>query len=141
MDERFGIVNERPRFSAVLLAVFAALALTLASVGIFGVTAHAVSRRTREIGIRIALGAGPAAVSGLFVRQGLRLILWGALVGIGGALALTRVLQSQLFGISATDPITFVATSAVLIAVGTAACYVPARRAARVDPLRTLRTE
>jgi putative ABC transport system permease protein len=141
MEERFGVVNQRPRFSMALLSAFAALALLLAAVGVYGVTAHSVSVRTKEIGIRMALGAEPERVASLVVREGLKLVTVGVLLGVVGALALTRVLQSQLFEVSPTDPRTFVLTAVILIGIGGAACYFPARRATRVDPLKTLRSE
>jgi putative ABC transport system permease protein len=141
MGERFGVVNQRPRFSMTLLSIFAALALLLAVVGVYGVTAHSVSLRTKEIGIRMALGAQPEKVTGLVLREGLKLVTLGVLIGIAGAFALTRVLQTQLFEVSPTDPLTFALTALVLIGVGGAACYVPARRATLVDPLKTLRSE
>ena len=141
MEERFGVVNQRPRFSMALLSTFAALALLLAAVGVYGVTAHSVSVRTKEIGIRMALGAEPERVASLVLREGLKLVTFGVLLGVAGALALTRVLQSQLFEVSPTDPLTFVLTALILISIGAAACYLPARRATRVDPLKTLRSE
>jgi putative ABC transport system permease protein len=141
MEERFGVVNQRPRFSMALLSTFAALALLLAAIGVYGVTAHSVSARTKEIGIRMALGAQPERVTGWVLREGLKLVTFGVLLGIAGAFAVTRVLQSQLFEVSPTDPLTFGLTALILISVGGAACYFPARRASRVDPLKTLRPE
>jgi putative ABC transport system permease protein len=140
MEERFGVVSERPRFSTLLLSIFAALALLLAGVGIYGVMANAVRARTREIGIRMALGAEPQVVARALLAHGLRLIAAGVLLGTAGALALTRVLQSQLYEVSATNPITFILAAAILAAIGAAACYLPARRAARMDPLLVLRS-
>jgi predicted permease len=129
------------RFNVILTGSFALTALVLATTGVFGVTAHSVSRRTREIGVRVALGAASGDVSGLIVRQGLRTILAGVAVGALGALALTRSVRSLLFGVSATDPLTFVAVTLVLAAAALLACYVPARRATRVDPVQALRSE
>lgn len=141
MEGRFGILNQRPRFSMVLLSIFAGLALVLAAVGIYGVTAQSVNMRTKEIGIRMALGAAPQAVSRLVITEGLRRIAIGIVFGVTAAFALTRVLQSQLYEVRATDPLVFGVTAALLIVVGLAACYFPARRAARVDPNQTLRME
>ena len=127
------------RLSMVLLSLFAALALTLAAVGIYGVISYAVGQRTREIGIRVALGARPTDVSRLVTWQGMRLALAGVAAGLTLAFALTRILSSQLFEVSALDSVTFAAVPALLIAVALAACYIPARRAARIDPLIALR--
>ncbi|MEM7350749.1 MAG: ABC transporter permease [Acidobacteriota bacterium] len=130
-----------PRFTTQMLTAFALLALVLAAVGIYGVMAYSVSQRTREIGIRMALGAERSSVVRLVVGQGLGLTLAGLALGVGTALALGQGLEALLFGISPTDPATFAATAALLIAVGTLACYLPARRAAQVDPVVSLRDE
>ena len=127
------------RFNMLLLAIFAATALVMASVGIYGVLAYAVSRRTQEIGIRMALGAQTRDVLRLVGREGLVLVLAGIAFGLVGALALTRLMSSLLFGVSPTDAATFAAVPALLAAVALAACYLPARRAARVDPTVALR--
>ncbi len=131
----------QPRFYMLLLSIFAAAALLLAAIGIFGVMAYMVAQRTREIGIRIALGAEPARVQQLVVGRALRLAIGGVVIGGVGALALTRVLESLLFGVSATDPVTFAAVALLLTAVALLASYLPARRATRVDPMIALRAE
>jgi ABC-type antimicrobial peptide transport system permease subunit len=130
-----------PRFTAILLGAFAALALLLAGFGLYGVMAYAVAQRSREIGIRMALGAQAADVRSLVVNQAVRLGAAGLALGIAGALAATRVLDSLLFGVSASDPLTFAAVSAALISVLLLAAYLPARRATRVDPIVALRAD
>ena len=129
------------RYDTLLMGLTAGLALLLAMVGIFGVTAHAVAQRTREIGVRMALGAQPRDVLRLVLGRGLRLTLYGIGVGLVAALALTRVLGTMLYGVTATDPLTFIAVSLGLILVALLACYIPARRATKVDPLIALRYE
>ena len=133
-------VSDR-RLSLLLLGIFAAIALLLASVGIYGVMSYSVEQRTREIGIRMALGAERSSVLRLIVGQGARLAASGILVGIAGAFALSRVMAGLLYGVSATDPLTYLALAAVLAAVAVAACAVPARRALLVDPAVALRAE
>jgi ABC-type antimicrobial peptide transport system permease subunit len=133
--------GDRRRLNLWLFGAFALLALTLAAVGVYGVISYTVAQRTREIGIRMALGAERGAVAALVVRHGLGLAALGAAVGLGGALALTRLMESLLFGVGTADPLTFAAAPLVLIAVAAVACLVPARRASRVDPTVTLRYE
>jgi predicted permease len=131
----------RPRFMVQLLLVFAAMALLLCAIGIYGVTAYAVSQRTREIGIRMALGADRSAVRALVLREGLRLAAAGVALGLAGAFALTRLLRGFLFEIGPGDPVTHAAVALLLAGVALAACAVPARRAARLNPIAALRTE
>lgn len=141
MDELLNRSVAPKRFTLFLLALFAALALGLAAVGIYGVLAFSVSRRTHEIGIRLALGAHPRDILRLIVRQGMDLVFLGIVLGIAGAVALTRLMASLLYGVSATDPATFVAVAVLLTFVAVLACYVPARRAMRVDPMAALRCD
>jgi ABC-type antimicrobial peptide transport system permease subunit len=124
-----------------LLSLFAALALTLATVGIYGVISYAVSQRTREIGVRMALGAHRGDVLRLILGEGLKLVLTGAVLGIVFALIATRFIATMIYGVSATDPLIFLYVITLLVVVSLAACYVPARRAMRVDPIVALRYE
>jgi putative ABC transport system permease protein len=130
-----------PRFAAGLATGFGLLALTLATMGLYGMMAYAVSRRTREIGIRVTLGAQGRDVLKLVIGRGMLLVIAGVVIGLAGAFALTRVLSSLLFGVSATDPLTFIAITLLLIAVALLACWIPARRATKVDPMVALRFE
>lgn len=129
------------RFNLMLVAFFGITALLLAAIGIFGVMAYSVSRRTREIGVRVALGAGSRDVLGMILGQGLRTILIGVAIGLAGSLLLTRTLESMLFGVTATDPLTFAGVIVILVMTALLACYLPARRAAKIDPMVALRYE
>lgn len=129
------------RYEAFLATAFAAFAVLLAALGLYGVIAYSVSQRTREIGVRMALGADRRNVLGMVMRQGLKLALLGVGIGIIGALALTRFLSSLLYDVKATDPVTFIAVAAILTGVAMVACYIPARRAMNVDPMTALRRE
>jgi ABC-type antimicrobial peptide transport system permease subunit len=130
-----------PRFRALLIGVFALLALALAMAGIYGVMAYSVAERTREIGIRIALGAQPGGVLHLVLGQGMRLVAAGLVVGLGGAFVTTRLLTSMLFEVKPFDPVTFAGACGALFAVALVANYIPARRATHVDPMVALRHE
>jgi putative ABC transport system permease protein len=124
-----------------MLGAFAAFALLLAAVGIYGVLSYLVTQSTHDIGVRVALGAQPGNIIGLVVRQGMELAAIGILAGLAGAVALTRVMGSLLFGVSATDAVTFGAVAVLLTAVAFAATVIPARRATKVDPMVALREE
>jgi putative ABC transport system permease protein len=131
----------QPRFRATLVGLFALAALVLAATGIYGVIAYLVSQRRNEMGIRLALGAESKDILRLIVGEGLKLIGAGILLGLMGALMLTRLLSALLFGVSATDPLTFVIIAIVMTTVALLACYLPARRATKVDPMIALRSE
>jgi putative ABC transport system permease protein len=141
MEARVSASVSQPRVQMNVLGAFAALAILLAAVGIYGVMSYSVTQRTREIGIRMALGAGRRAVLGLVLRQGFTMVTLGLVAGLAGALLLTRVLRTLLFGVSTTDPAVFAAIVALLSTTASIAAYVPARRATRVDPLVALRDE
>jgi putative ABC transport system permease protein len=130
-----------PRFSALLLASFAALALVLACIGMYGVISYSVSQRTQEIGIRMALGAHHRDVFSMILAQGARLAGLGVAIGLLAAVAATRVMGGLLYGVRPIDPPTFIAVAVFLMAVALVACYVPARRATRIDPMVALRNE
>jgi putative ABC transport system permease protein len=131
----------RSRFNTLLLGLFAGLATLLSAVGIFGVMNYSVALRTRELGLRLAIGAQPRQVLLLVLRQGLLLTVFGVVIGLGAAFALTRLLSGLLFGVAAVDVSTFTTISLLLILVSLLACYLPARRAMRIDPLQALRYE
>jgi predicted permease len=141
MDEVVDQANAEPRFEMLLLAVFAVVALVMAAVGIYGVMSYSISRRTHEIGIRVSLGATRGEILLLVLRQGMVLALTGAAVGIMGALLLGRLMAKLLYGVPATDPLTFAGVATLLLAVAVIASYLPARRAMRVDPIVALRYE
>jgi putative ABC transport system permease protein len=141
MDQVVSTAIARPRFVTLLLAVFAGVAVLLATIGIYGVMSYTVAQNTREIGIRLALGAQQGDVLKLVVGQGLVLTMLGVMIGLACAFGLTRLMANLLYGVTATDPITFVAVPALLLAVSLFACYVPASRAAKVDPMFALRCE
>ncbi|HEY6402478.1 MAG TPA: FtsX-like permease family protein, partial [Blastocatellia bacterium] len=141
MERRLAESIAPRRFQMMLFGVFAAVALALAAVGIYGVIAHSVSLRTHEIGIRMALGAKPRDVLRMVVAQGMRLALIGLAIGLTGAFALTRVMASLLFSVSPADPATFASASALLAVIAFLATYLPARRATKVDPMIALRHE
>ena len=141
MDDWMSVSLARQRFNMLLLGLFAGLAMLLAAVGIYGTMAYRVSQRTNEIGIHIALGAQRADVLKLVLCDGAKLAFAGIVVGIAGAAAVTRVMASLLFDVTPTDPATFILTTLLLATVALAACYIPARRAMRVDPMVALRYE
>jgi putative ABC transport system permease protein len=141
MNERLSSSVAVNRFVMLLIGVFAALATILAAVGIYGVMAYTVSQRTHEIGVRMALGAGAHDVVGLVMANGLKLVVSGMGIGIAGALALSRVMESLLFEVSTTDPLMFGIMAAVLAAVAMLSCFLPAYKAVRIDPMIALRYE
>jgi len=141
MEAILGETYSRQRFSTVLMSGFSIIALLLAAIGIYGMLAYSVTERTREIGVRVALGAQPGSIVSMIVGSGLRLVAAGTLAGIAGALALSGLLKGLLFGIQPTDVLTYVAVALVLASVAMAAAWIPARRAAKLDPMNALRAE
>jgi ABC-type antimicrobial peptide transport system permease subunit len=141
MSERIGAQTARNRFTSWLMGIFAAVALLLATVGVYGVMSYAVTRRAQEIGVRMALGADRLQVLLLIVGQGLPLILAGILVGLAVSFGLTRLIATLLYGVTPTDAFTFASVTALLISIALFACWLPALRASRVDPLQALRHE
>jgi putative ABC transport system permease protein len=131
----------QPRFRALLITAFAVVALALAGVGLYGLISYTVAQRVPEIGVRLALGATPSQVGGLIIRQGVMLAVGGVVLGLAGALATTRLMRGLLFAVSATDPIVYSALAALLLTIAALACYIPARRAMKVDPITALRAE
>ena len=141
MDQRLSESIAPQRFNALLIGVFAVVALGLGAVGIYGVLAYSVTQRTHEIGIRMALGAQHQDVVELVLRHGVLLVVFGIGLGVAGALAMTQFLSSLLYGVKPTDPLTFIAVSLILTSVALMASYIPARRATKVDPMVALRHE
>jgi len=141
MNEIVALTSATSRFNATLFGIFAGVALLLAALGLYGVLSFLVTQRRQEIGTRMALGASKPDVLRVFMRQGLTLTVAGLCVGIAGALFVSRWLSSLLFGVTPTDPFSFVAVSLVLLAVAGAASYLPARRAAAIDPMAAIRSE
>ena len=141
MDELVAQSMARRRFTMVLLGLFAGFALVLAALGVYGVLAYVVGQGEREIGIRVAIGSTPGRIVGLVVRQGAALALAGVVLGLAGAVGMTRFMSSLLYGVSATDAVTFVSIPLLLAIVAVVACIVPAWRASRVDPVVSLRCE
>jgi putative ABC transport system permease protein len=141
MDHWLSNSAAQPRLNTVLLTAFAAVALLIATIGIYGVLAYSVNQRTREIGLRMALGATPGSVLQLIVGQGMKVVVVGVVIGLAGGLALGRAVSSLVFGVPVHDPVTFSLVAVVLTAVALAACIIPAQRAARVDPMVALREE
>jgi predicted permease len=141
LEEHVGISLYLQRMAATLLSIFGMLALSLAAIGLYGVMAHSVSQRTRELGIRVSVGAERRDIFILILGQGLAISVVGLLAGLLAALAVTRLTANLLYGVSATDPVTFIVIALLLLCVTLLACYVPARRATKVDPMTALRFE
>src|SRR3989441_7261849 len=141
MADVMSATQSRPRFLTLLLTLFSSVALALAAVGIYGVISYSVAQRTKEFGVRIALGATPADVLRMVVGSGLSLIAIGVAAGVSGALALTQFFAGLFFGVTPTDPATFVSVSLLLAGLAFLASYIPARRATKVDPMTALRYE
>jgi ABC-type antimicrobial peptide transport system permease subunit len=141
MEDHLAVMLIPARLSAFLSTLFGALAMVLAVIGLYGVVSYAVAQRSREMGIRMSLGAAPSSVIGLMVGDGMKLVAVGGVVGLALAFLATQALQGFLFGITPLDPVTFLAVPTVLCAVALLAAYIPARRASRVDPVRSLKAE
>jgi putative ABC transport system permease protein len=141
MEDVLSRAQARPRFLTLLLSLFSGVALAIATLGIYGVVSYSVARRTKEFGLRMVLGAQGGDVLGLVMKQGAVMVAMGIVAGLVTAFALTRLMASLLFGVTATDLPTFAGVTVLLFAVALAACYLPARRATRVDPIQTLRYE
>lgn len=141
MDDWVSNSAAQPRLNARLLTLFAALALLIAVIGIYAVLAYSVTQRTREIGLRIALGAQPSSVLRLVVREGMKVGLVGVGSGLLGALAISRAMSSLVYGVPVRDPLTFISVAIALTVTALVACFIPARRAAKVDPMVALRYE
>jgi putative ABC transport system permease protein len=141
LEETIALNLARQRFAVALLGAFAAVGLLLAAVGVYGVMAYSVSRRAREIGIRMALGAQASAVMRMVLREGLKLTALGVAIGLPASLAITQLMKGLLYGVSAADPLTFLGVPLLLAIVAMIACWIPARRAAKTDPMRALRQE
>ncbi len=141
LEQYLGVAVSQPKFNALLLTLFAGLALLLTAIGLYGVMAYSVVQRTQEIGVRIALGAQTGDVLKMVLRQGLMLTAIGLVIGLGAAFVLTRLMSAMLYGVTATDPMTFAAISLLLVGVTLLACYLPARRATKIDPMIALRYE
>lgn len=141
MDDRFTELSGVPRFTALIAALYAGFAMLLASIGLYSVVAYSVSQRSREIGLRMALGASAARVLRQVVVGGMRWTIAGIVIGVVVAVGLSQLLRSVLFEVSPTDPLTFVAIPASLLMVALLACLIPARRATKIDPMRALRVD
>lgn len=141
MEQMLDTALARKRFNMLLLSIFAGVALLLSAVGIYAVISYSVGQRKQEIGIRLALGASRGQIFKLVVGQGMWLVLIGLTIGLAAAFALKGILDSLLYGISATDPITYIGTPVLLILVALLACYIPARRAVHIDPITAMRAE
>jgi putative ABC transport system permease protein len=139
MDQVVSRSTSREQFNSLLMTVFASSALLLAAIGIYGVMAYAVQQRSREIGVRLALGAEPGRVRSMVVLQGMRLALVGLVLGVGGAIVLSRYMSSMLFGVEPRDPLVFVGVPVLLAVIAFLAVWIPAGRASRIDPLGALR--